>query len=253
MAITIDFSGKVVMITGAAGGIGKGAAKYFAQAGATLVLTDMQDKVEQVAADFVAQGITAIAIVADISNAQACQGVVDAAMEKFGRLDFAFNNAGIGGAASTMDEMDMDAFNHVMNINLSSVAQCMKYQVAAMKKTGGGVIINNSSIAGLMPLDGQSFVYSTSKHAVIGLTKQAAINLAPDNIRVNAVCPGLILTDLTTGAKTEGADSWFMNKIPMGRSGTTDDVGRAVVTLCSDLNGYVTGVAMPVDGGFLLS
>jgi len=255
MAIEIDFKDQVVMITGAAGGIGAGAAKCFAKAGASLVLSDLSEQVEQAAADFRAAGCKAVAVVADICEENSCKRVVDVAIAEFGQLDFAFNNAGMSGNAMPLEDVDFATWQKIIDINLTSVAYCMKCQVSAMKKSrkSGGVIINNSSVAGLMPLEGQSIEYAASKHGVIGLTKQAAINHAQDNIRINAVCPGLVLTDLVTAGMSGTGYDWYMRKIPMGRAGTPEDIGKIVVALCSNLCAYVTGATVPVDGGFLLS
>ena len=253
MSIAIDLKGKVIMITGAAGGIGAGTAKIFADAGASLLLTDISQEVLVQAEVFNSQGAKALGVIADISNPKDVETVVQSGLQKFGRLDFAFNNAGIGGKQSKLDELDFEDWDKVIRVNLSSVAYCMKFQVQAMKKTGGGVIINNSSVLGKSVFFDQSLPYAPSKHGIIGLTRQAAANHGEDNIRINAICPGFISTELLAVDGTNEQVDWFMKRTPLGRPGVPEDIGKMVLALCSDLGGYVTGASLQVDGGFLHS
>lgn len=253
MAIQIDMTGKVIMITGAAGGIGSGAARVFAKAGARLVLTDLSEAVKELAKDFRDTGGEAIAVVGDIADPHLAGKVVDQAVETFGHLNFAFNNAGIGGVEKRLEDITADEWDRVLKINLSSVAYCMSAQAKAMMETGGGVIINNSSVLGLSVFPDQSMVYSAAKHGVIGLTKQAAANHGGDNIRVNAICPGLVLTEVLNRDGTNAHVEALKKRIPLGRTGDPEDMGKMVLALCSDLGAYVTGTAIPVDGGFLLN
>ncbi|MDA8889159.1 SDR family oxidoreductase [Hellea sp.] len=240
------------MITGAAGGIGSEAAKLFAQTGATLLMTDISENVLSQAELVNQSGGKALAVIADISKPDEVENVVATGVRELGRLDFAFNNAGIGGIGGALEDLDLENWNKVVSINLSSVAACMKYQAKAMRKNGGGVIVNNSSVLGLGAIKDSSLVYTAAKHGVIGLTKQAALNYGPD-IRINAVCPGLIDTSLVADGGQGHDDEWFMQRIPVGRKGLPIDIGNAVLFLCSDMASYMTGSTVLVDGGFLLS
>lgn len=253
MAYTIDLTGKVIMITGAAGGIGSGTAKVFADAGATLLLTDISDNVLSLAEAINSAGGKAIGVVADITDQKAVSRIVDEGLKMFGRLDFAFNNAGIGGLEKRLEDITSDEWDHVLRVNLSSVAYCMGAQAKAMMKTGGGVIINNSSVLGLGVFPYQSLVYSAAKHGVVGLTKQAAANHGKDNIRINAICPGLVLTPVLDRDGTSDQVDTLKKRIPIGRPGTSEDMGKMVLALCSDLGAYVTGATLLVDGGFSLN
>ncbi|WNC73989.1 SDR family oxidoreductase [Thalassotalea psychrophila] len=248
MSSITDFSGKVAIITGAAQGIGKAAAKAFAEAGANLVITDLSANVNDLAGDIINEfNVKVETLVADISKPDTAKEICDIAIEKFGRLDFAFNNAGIGGKPAHVKDLADEQWLNVININLNSVFYCIKQQVPAMLKNGGGVIINNSSVCGLRPIDGSSIEYTAAKHAVVGLTKQIAVNHGAEGIRCNAVCPGFIATPLTADQDTD----WFLSRIPQKRLGTAEDIGKMVRSLCSDDSSYVNGVALQVDGGYL--
>ena len=253
MSIEIDLSGKVMMITGAAGGIGAGTASVFADAGALLVLTDISEEVLKQAETFNEKGTKAIGMIADIADPNQVADIVAKGEKEFGRLDYAFNNAGIGGKQAKLDDLDFEDWERVLRVNLSSVAYCMKFQVEAMKRAGGGVIINNSSVLGKSVFKDQSLPYAPSKHGIIGLTRQAAANHGADNIRINAICPGFISTQLLTVDGTHEQVDWFMDRTPLGRPGRPEDIGKMVLALCSDLAGFVTGVSLQVDGGFLHS
>ena len=250
MAMTIDFSGKTALITGAAGGIGSATARQFHQMGAQLVLTDRSSDVAEFASEF---GSDAISFECDVTDRDAHQEMTEKAVDHFGRLDFAFNNAGIGGDLADLHETDLGNWDDVINVNLNAVAYGMKYQAAAMLKSGGGVIVNNSSVMGLKPIPDQTVSYAAAKHGVIGLSKQAASNHGKDNIRVNAVCPGLIETELVSDGKAGKEDDFYIQKTALRRNGRAHEIASSVAFLCSDHASFITGVALPVDGGFILS
>jgi NAD(P)-dependent dehydrogenase (short-subunit alcohol dehydrogenase family) len=251
------FKGKVALVTGAASGIGAAATRMFASEGAAVVITDLQNGVEEMVLEIEQQGGRATALVGDVSDPDNACSLVDMALEKFGRLDFAFNNAGIGGRPCPIEELTEEEWTRVININLNSVFFGIKYQIPAMLKSGGGVIVNNSSVLGLKPIPGQSLEYTAAKHGVIGLTRQVAVNYAADGIRCVAVCPGFIETPLTGAdihghSRHEGKD-WFVSRTPMARSGQPEEIAGAVRMLCSDDASFVNGASLQVDGGFLLS
>ena len=241
------FTEKVAIITGAAQGIGAATARAFAQAGAKLVLCDLSDNVEAITTEINTSGGVASALVADISNPMTAKTLVDLVLKKYQRLDFAFNNAGIGGKPAPVGDVEIEDWQRVIDVNLSSIFYCMKYQLPAMEDAGGGVIINNASVCGLRPIDGSSIEYTAAKHGVIGLTKQVAVNHAAHGVRCNAICPGLIQTPLT---EDQDADA-FLARIPQKRLGTPEDVAQVVRLLCSEESSYINGAAIPVDGGYM--
>jgi NAD(P)-dependent dehydrogenase (short-subunit alcohol dehydrogenase family) len=247
MSSNQPFVGKVAMVTGAARGIGAATAREFAHAGATLVLCDLSDDIETIAAEINSFGGKASAIAADIANPNTAKTLVELALDKYQRLDFAFNNAGIGGKPAGIGDVEIEDWQRVIDVNLSSLFYCMKYQLPAIEQTGGGVIINNASVCGLRPIDGSSIEYTAAKHGVIGLTKQVAVNHAVNGVRCNAVCPGLIQTQLTADQDCDA----FLTRIPQKRLGTPEDIARVVRMLCSDESSYINGAAIPVDGGYM--
>lgn len=257
MSVNIDMSGKVALITGAARGIGAATARAFAEAGANLVLTDRLEGVEQVAAELEGCGVKAAARVADITAPENCKAAAGLAMSEFGRLDYAFNNAGIGSSPVPVGEMADEDWHRIMDVNLNAVYYCIKHQVPAMLANDGGVIVNNSSFCGVAPLRDSSIEYTAAKHGVIGLTRQVALNHAADGIRCIAVCPGFIMTPLTDADQgsriSKEAQQWFLDRTPQGRLGQPEDVARVVRMLCSDEAAYINGAWIPVDGGLLLS
>lgn len=250
MSLTIDFSGKAAIITGASGGIGAATARLFHRIGANLVLTDLSPEVETLAQEL---GDRAVALRCDVSDRSAQEELAQKALSQFGRLDFAFNNAGIGGKLADLAETDLDNWDKVIDVNLNAIAYGMKHQAAAMLKSGGGVIVNNSSVMGLKPIPDQTISYAAAKHGVIGLTKQAACNHGKDNIRVNAVCPGLIETQLVSDGKAGKEDDFYIQKTALRRNGRPKEIASVVAMLCSEHSSFITGVALPVDGGFILS
>jgi NAD(P)-dependent dehydrogenase (short-subunit alcohol dehydrogenase family) len=249
------FSGKVALVTGGASGIGRACAQLFAREGASVVVSDVaveggEETVRLIGED----GGEASFVEADVSKALEVESLVRRALEAYGRLDYAFNNAGIEGrmATNTADYPEED-WDRVIAVNLKGVWLCMKHEIDQMLAQGGGSIVNNSSVEGLVGLQGTS-AYAASKHGVVGLTKTAALEYAQSGIRVNAVCPGLIRTPMVeryTGGDAETEAQWAAIFEPVGRMGSPDEVAEAVVWLCSEAASFVTGHAMAVDGGFV--
>jgi NAD(P)-dependent dehydrogenase (short-subunit alcohol dehydrogenase family) len=244
------FENKVVLITGSTYGIGKATAIAFALRGAKVVLSDY---IADIDTEKIIQenGGEAIFVPCDVSKEEDIKNLVAKAVEKYGRLDFAFNNAGIEGNAAPVTDCDLNNWDNTININLKGVWLCMKYQIPEMLKSGGGSIVNNASIAGLVGFSGVP-AYVASKHGVVGLTKNAALDYAKQGIRVNAVCPGVIQTPMidrfTHG--DESALNLLKQGKPMGRLGVPEEIAETVVFLCSDGASFITGQAIAVDGGW---
>ena len=244
---------KVALVTGAASGIGRAAALAFAREGAKLALSDVDAVGGQETVSLVTQaGGDARFIEADVSQAHAVETLVSQTVETYGRLDAAFNNAGIEGSiARTVEYAEAD-WDRVIAVNLTGVWLCMKYEIPAMLEQGGGAIVNTSSAAGLLGFRGAA-AYVASKHGVVGLTKTAALEYAKSGVRVNAVCPGAIDTPMMgrlTGHRTDRFEKMASFE-PVGRMGSPAEIAEAVVWLCSDAASFVTGHAMSVDGGIV--
>ena len=249
------FEDKVVIVTGATSGIGKVSALAFAREEAKVVIAARRiAEGEQTVNEIKAAGGEAIFIQTDVAKAQDIINMVAKTIETYGKLDCAFNNAGIGGDAlmPTADHTE-ENWDTVMNVNLKGVWLCMKYQIPAMLKNWRGAIVNNSSIYGLAASTVGHVPYAVSKHGVIGLTKTAAFEYAKQGIRVNALCPGYTHTELVDAALE--AISTLFDKIivdvPMGRIAETEEIANAVLWLCSDEASFVTGQALAPDGGWL--
>jgi NAD(P)-dependent dehydrogenase (short-subunit alcohol dehydrogenase family) len=249
--MSVIFSGKVAVVTGAANGIGRATAIAFAQNGLKVVVSDIDDKggADTVAAIKDAGG-EATFVRCDVSQDSQVRALVEATVSHYGRLDYAFNNAGIEIEQSKLADGKESEFDAIMNVNVKGVWLCMKHQIPVMLAQGGGAIVNTASIAGLGAAPKMS-IYSASKHAVIGLTKSAAIEYAKKNIRVNAVCPAVIDTEMFRRAHVaDPKKAEFALAIhPVGRIGKVEEIAAAVLYLCSDLAGFTTGIALPVDGG----
>jgi NAD(P)-dependent dehydrogenase (short-subunit alcohol dehydrogenase family) len=247
-----DLEDKVVAVTGAASGIGRATALAFARAGARLVLGDVAPTGEETAHEARGLGVRADFLRVDVTQQADVDRLTARALASHGRLDCAVNNAGIEGALCETAEYPDDVFERVVQVNLIGVWRCMRAEIRAMRETGGGAIVNMASVAGLVGAGALS-AYVASKHAVVGLTRVAAIEYARAGIRVNAVCPGVIdtpMVDRLALAMPELRGALVAQK-PMGRLGRPDEVAATVVWLCSGAASFVTGHALAVDGGYV--
>src|SRR5215213_8700093 len=246
------FAGKVAFVTGGASGIGRAAALAFARQGASVVVGDVSAEGNQETAHLIEkEGGRALAVRCDVRRGEEVRAALDKTAEIFGRLDAAFNNAGIEPRkpAPTAD-YDEDEWNRIIDINLRGVFLCMKQEIPLILRQGGGAIVNTSSGAGVIGIKG-SPAYTAAKHGVIGLTRAAALDYAGQNLRINAICPGYIDTPMMqrfTGGTAEGRAKVIAEE-PAGRMGKPEEIAATVVWLCSDAAGFVIGHAMVVDGG----
>ncbi len=246
---------KVVLVTGAASGIGLVSAQFFAREGAKVMLSDVNDAAGEAAAeDIRKQGAEAAYVSCDVSQAEQVEAMVKACVSTFGRLDIAINNAGIGGAWARTGDYPLEDYHRVMAINVDGVFFGMKYQLPQMVAQGGGAIVNISSIAGLRGLSFNG-PYTASKHAVIGLTKAASIEYASQNIRINAICPVFTQTPILDPilALDERTEDRLKKNIPMRRFGKPEEIADAILWVCSEKATFITGQAYPIDGGFTSS
>jgi NAD(P)-dependent dehydrogenase (short-subunit alcohol dehydrogenase family) len=245
-----QFHGKVALVTGGNSGIGAATALKFAQEGARVVVAarraaEGEATVEEIRSD----GGEAIFVQTDVSRADQVEAMVATTVKQYGRLDYAFNNAGVG-VSGAIHELDEERWDLAMNVNLKGVWLCMKHEVLQMIEQEGGVIVNDSSVAGLTSR-ARNAAYTAGKYGVVALTKSAALAYGRHNIRVNVVCPGMITTPMTEKMlnNIEDMEAEMLWQYPLGRIGRPDEVAQTVTWLCSDAASFVTGVPIPVDGG----
>lgn len=250
--MNISYEGKVAIVTGASEGMGLSTARAFAEAGASVVLADIQaDKAQAAAESLNKAGLKALAVACDVACEEQVAAMVRKTVETYGRLDAAYNNAGLQTPQVPAAEMSYDDYDRTMAVNLRGTFTCMKYEIPAMLQSGGGAIVNCSSQGGVTGFPGQA-AYIASKHGIIGLTRTAALDYAQKGVRVNAVCPGVILTPMAErliGGNKE-VEAAIKEMVPMGRMGTGEEIASAVLWLCSPGASFVTGHALIVDGGF---
>lgn len=249
---SFDFTGQVAFVTGAASGMGLATARAFARAGAAVVLADLNEQQLTAATDELeAAGHQVLGVRCDVSDETQVAAAVAAAVDRFGRLDMAFNNAGIQIPPSDAADEAAEVFDRVTAINLRGVWACMKHELAQMRGQGSGAIVNCSSLGGLVGIPGRASYHAT-KYGVIGLTTSAALEYAPRGIRINAVCPGTIDTPMVADMIASGEldPAAAVANQPIGRLGHAEEIAAAVLWLCSPGASFVVGVALPVDGGY---
>ncbi len=246
-----QFQDKVAIVTGGSFGIGRATAVLFARQGAKVVVVDWVDN-EETLREIRAVGGEAIYIKCDVSSDSEVKAMIAQTVDTFGRLDYAFNNAGIEGASAITHEVSEENWDKVLGINLKGVWLCMKYQLPHMLRQGKGAIVNCSSIAGLIGFPNIA-AYTASKHGILGLTKTAALEYAKSGIRINAVCPGVIKTPMIDRflEKNHMSEEAMAAGEPVGRMGRPEEIAAAAVWLCSEAASFITGHAMPVDGGWV--
>lgn len=249
----MEYKNKVVLITGAGGGIGRVASKMYAAEGAKIIVSDISEKGgNQTVTEIKENGGEATFIKCDVANFEEVTALITQAVDTYGSIDIAINNAGIGGLPQKTADTTLNNWESVMSINATGVFYCMKLELQQMMKQGGGVIINTASIAGLRGLP-NSLAYSASKHAVVGMTKTAAMEYARHNIRINAICPVFTITNMFKPEYFDQISDGLSNKlkagIPMKRFGQAEEQAKVMMWLSSDAASFVTGHAMPVDGG----
>jgi len=254
--MNISFAGKVALVTGAASGLGLATARAFGEAGASVALADWNEQEVQAAAKKLAdEGYKTLAIRCDVSDDAQVEAMVKQTVAAFGKLDAAYNNAGIQNVLAETADSPRNDYDRVMAINLRGVWSCMKFELQQMREQGSGAIVNCSSLGGLVG-GARRGPYHAAKHGVIGFTKSAALEYATQGIRVNAVCPGMIRTpmfdQMIAGGQGEELKAMLKALVPMGRMGRPEEIADAVLWLCSSAASYVTGQSISVDGGYVM-
>ncbi len=252
----ISFENKVALVTGAASGLGLATAQAFAKSGASVVLADTDEsQVQAEAKKLTEQGYKTLAVTCDVSDDVQVEAMVKQTVRTFGRLDAAYNNAGIQNVLAETADSPRDDYDRVMGVNLRGVWSCMKFELQVMREQGSGAIVNCSSLGGLIG-GNQRGVYHAAKHGVIGFTKSAALEYATRGIRVNDVCPGLIRTPMSDQLEAAGQGEELRKMrelfVPMQREGRPEEIASTVLFLCSDAASYITGQSISVDGGYVM-
>jgi NAD(P)-dependent dehydrogenase (short-subunit alcohol dehydrogenase family) len=253
--VNLSFENKVALVTGAASGLGLATAKVFAEAGASVALADWNENaVRSAAEELTAGGHKALAIPCDVADDAQVEAMVQQTVSAFGRLDAAYNNAGIQNLVAEAADATREDYDRVMAVNLRGVWSCMKFELQAMRRQESGAIVNCSSIGGLIGSPGRG-TYHAAKHGVLGLTTSAALEYAARGIRINAVCPGLVQTPMAdqmmAGGQAEALDA-MLKDVPIGRLGRAEEIANAVLWLCSPAASLVVGHALVVDGGYTI-
>ena len=246
--------GKTVIVTGAGSGMGRAGAILMSRAGASVVVTDRDPQSgEETSQLIIGEGGKAARISSDVTNESDVIAMIAFAVERFGRIDCAFNNAGVPSSEKSIEAYSLNAFNRTIGVNLTGVFLCMKYQIEQMRRQGGPASIVNNASAWAIGGWANAAPYVASKAGVIGLTKSAALDLARSGIRINAVCPGLIRTPMSEGLFADPLlEAQAVEDQPMGRLGQPEEVGEAVLWLCSEASSFVTGAVLMVDGGWMV-
>jgi NAD(P)-dependent dehydrogenase (short-subunit alcohol dehydrogenase family) len=250
MNTSVDFSGKVALVTGAGSGIGRASARAFARAGAAVAVVDVDEAGGRATIESLEDASRAQFFKCNVASEDEVAALVAAVTRTFGKLDFAHNNAGISPRTGPTAECSKELWDAIVGVNLTGVWLCMKHEIPAMLAAGGGAIVNTSSGAGIVGVANQP-PYVAAKHGVVGLTKTAALEYATQNIRVNAVCPGTTMTGMVIGGIEAGkyTEEGMAALCPMRRIADPDEIAQAVVWLCSDAASFVNGAILPVDGG----
>ena len=249
---TYDFTDQVALVTGASSGMGLATARAYAESGAAVVLTDVNENALMSATDeLTSAGHRVLGVGCDVSDEGSVAAALRAGVDAFGRLDMAFNNAGIQVPPCDAADEPAEVFDRVNAINLRGVWACMKHELAQMRAQGSGAIVNNSSLGGLVGLPGRA-AYHATKHGVIGLTRSAALEYAPRGVRINAICPGTVATPMVTDMIDKGELDLKVATAnqPINRLGTAEEIAASVLWLTSPGSSFITGVALPVDGGY---
>lgn len=252
----LTFNGKVALVTGAAGGIGFATAKAFAEAGAQIVLADInRERIQSAAKELADAGHSVVGMACDVANEEDVRSLISRTVETYGHLDIAYNNVGIHASRTApMAELDGADFDRVIAVNLKGTFNCLKQEVLQMQRQGtGGCIVNCSSQSGIVGTAGIA-AYTASKHGVLGLTKSAALDYARHGIRINAICPGTSDTPMVQVAATAFPEHManIINEIPLGRMGQAEEIASAVLWLCSDYAGFAIGQTVVMDGGYTI-